>query len=60
MDDGAGWGFLIAIICGLILGGAIGISIGNQRMQTAAIEHGCAAYDTVTGDWSWIGTEEEK
>lgn len=43
-----GWG--VAILMGVF---NVGISQQKQDLQVAAIEHGCAAYDTQTGEWGW-------
>lgn len=45
--------FAVGALCGLI---GAGFAMWDVRgdFREAAIEHGCAAYDTQTGDWHWI------
>jgi len=37
----------------LIVGIGIGGIVINWEMKAEAIDQGCAAYDTKTGDWGW-------
>ena len=43
-----------ALVAVLIVGAGAGWMAARNHYHVNAIEHGCAAYDTQTGDWHWI------
>lgn len=46
----------LSISCGLLMwigGFGIGMSVGASKVQTEAIDHGYAEYNSQTGDWQW-------
>ena len=43
----------IIVIVAIFLGAVIGVGYERSRMQTKAVEHQCAEYDTSTGEWRW-------
>jgi len=51
--------FMVGCIAGIFLVALVEIlsdtTYGDAmaEMQAAAIEHGCAQYDTTTGEWGW-------
>lgn len=53
-DPSVGLGFVIVIvIISVFIGVLVGFGIGESCYKKQAIEHGCAQYNTKTGDWEW-------
>jgi len=47
----------VALTVGLFVAGK---RASDNFYHASAIEHGCAAYDTVTGEWGWLTKEDER
>lgn len=58
MKDLCARAFTLGVIAGLIGGLYAGIVIINNSWRQQTIEHGCAAYDTHTGEWRFKEQED--
>lgn len=57
MRDVVSYWFMFFLLVGLILTFTATVLIRDSKiadMKSAAIEHGCAAYDSKTGEWEWL------
>lgn len=47
----------LLILAGALFGFLLTAYVSGAHYRAAAIEQGCAAYDTTTGDWHWLETQ---
>ena len=46
-------GNVVGFFAAMVLAGCLGGVVVQSHYRSAAVEHGCAAYDPQTGGWGW-------